>query len=167
MLDSTNGRYLDHRDSRRDLHLMRRTPYEVVRDQERLEPHTVRFAALYRDLYLNKYSHLNPQFNERFFAMMLRERILTCRALEQDGRIDGFFAYFVRDRVMTAACIGYDQDLPRSRGVYRILFALMMAEAAERGLLLNMSAGADHFKLLRGGIPVEEFDAVGRPDRLP
>ncbi len=160
MLDPANGRYLDHEDSRRDLRLLKRTPYEIVRDHDRLEPHTARLAMLYRDLYLNKHSHLNLQFNERFFALTLRERILTYRAFEKDGRVDAFMAYFVRDRVMTGAILGYDRDLPRKRGLLRLLFALMIAEAAERGLLLNMSAGADHFKLLRGAIPVEEFDAV-------
>lgn len=160
MLDPASGRYLDHENSGRDLRLLKRAPYEVVRDDRRLEPHAARLAELYRTLYLNKHSYLNPQFNERFFALTLRERILTYLALQQGGRIDGFIAYYIRNSVMTSSLLGYDQDLPRERGLYRMLFALQMAEAAERRLLLNISAGADRFKLLRGGMPVEEFDAV-------
>jgi len=41
-----------------------------------------------------------------------------------------------------------------------MLFALLVAEADVHGLVLNLSAGASHFKMLRGATAVEEFDAV-------
>lgn len=60
----------------------------------------------------------------------------------------------------TAAILGYERSLPQGLGLYRMLFALLIAEAAERELLLNLSAGAGRFKALRGAVPVEEFDVV-------
>lgn len=78
---------------------------------------------------------------------------MTYRALESSGWIDGFIAWYVRDGVMTASILGYDQRLPRELGLLRQLLAIQTAAAAERGLLLNLSAGSERFKRLRGAVP--------------
>ena len=61
---------------------------------------------------------------------------------------------------MTGALLGYDLGLPRKLGLYRLLFALLTAEAADAGLVLNLGGGSGRFKLLRGAMAAEEFDAV-------
>lgn len=160
VLDATTVDYLEHYNAQWDRRFLARTPYRIVRDHAVLAGHTLRLTALYRDVYLNRHSRLNPHFNERFFALTLREKTLTYRALERDGRVDGFVAYFADERVMTAALLGYDLTLPRKHGLYRMLIAVLMAEAAAAGLLLNLSGGAGRFKVLRGAVPAEEFDAV-------
>ena len=160
LLDARSRRWLSHANARTDLRLLARTPYEVVRDPAAIAPHAARLAALYQDLYLRKHSRLNPHFTERFFALTLGEGILAYRALRRDGRVDGFIAHFVEDGVVTGVVLGYERSLPQGLGLYRMLFALLTAEAAERELLLNLSAGAGRFKALRGAVPVEEFDAV-------
>jgi hypothetical protein len=160
LLDASNTRYLRHENARVDLRLLERTGYRIVEDSEVLLPHAARLAALYRGLYLDKHSRLNPQLNERFFVRTLEERILTYRALEWDGRIDAFAAFYLENDVVTSAIIGYDRGTPTEVGLYRMLIALLMAEGAERRTLVNLSAGADRFKLLRGAVPVEEYDAV-------
>jgi hypothetical protein len=160
VLDARYRRWLSHENARIDLRLLARTPYEVVLDPAVIAPHAARLAALYQDLYLRKYSRLNPHFTERFFTLTLGEGILAYRALRRDGQIDGFIAYFVENGVLTGAIIGYDRSLSRRLGLYRMLVALLITEAAERKLLLNLSGGAGRFKALRGAVPVEEFDAV-------
>jgi hypothetical protein len=160
VLDTAGGRHLAHSNVRRDLDLLRHTPYEIVGSPQDLETHIGRLTALYRDLYLCKYPDLNPQFNARFFALTLRDEVLTYRALRRGGRIDAFAAYFVRDGTLTATVIGYDRQLPRRLGLYRMAFAVLIAEAAAHALRLNMSAGAGRHKVLRGGRPADEFDAI-------
>jgi SAM-dependent methyltransferase len=160
VLDARSRRWLRHENARADLHVLARTPYEVMRDPAAIAPHVARLAALYQDLYLRKHSRLNPHFTAGFFARTLEEGILIYRALRRDEQVDGFIAYFIQDGVATGAILGYERALPRGLGLYRMLFALLIAEAAEQGLVLNLSAGAGHFKALRGAVPVEEFDAV-------
>jgi Acetyltransferase (GNAT) domain len=160
LVDARTTPYHQRDNVRRDRRLLERTPYHIVADPAQLLPHAERLARLYGDLYLRKHSRLNPQFNARFFALTLKEGILTYRALKRDGRLDGFIAFYEGASVMTGAILGYDQTLPVGTGLYRTLIALLMAEAERRGVMLNLSAGADHFKVLRGGIPVEEYDAV-------
>lgn len=160
VVDATTRHWLRHKNARTDLRLLARTPYEIVRDPAAIAPHATRLAALYQDLYLRKHSRMNPHLTERFFALTLGEGILIYRALRRDERVDGFVAYFIQDGVATGAILGYERSLPQVLGLYRMLFALLIAEAAERELVLNLSSGAGRFKTLRGAMPVEEFDAV-------
>jgi hypothetical protein len=145
---------------RRTVRLLERTPYAIVDAPEALAPHVPRLVALYRELYLGKHSPLNPRFTARFFQLTLADGLLTYRALVRDGRVDAFCAYFVTGGVMTAALLGYDRRLPTRLGLYRMAFALLLDAADGRGLVLNAGAGAGHFKLQRGAVPVEEYDAV-------
>jgi hypothetical protein len=160
MLDARNQLYLERRNVREDLRRLRQTSYSIVDRPEDLVPHAPRIAALYRDLYCGKYSQLNPQYNTNFVSLTLGERFLTYRALIEDGRVDAFMAYFIKDGLITASLIAHDLQRPRNLGLYRLAFALMIAEAAQRKALLNLSAGVGDFKMLRGAVPVQEFDAV-------
>lgn len=56
--------------------------------------------------------------------------------------------------------IGYDRTYPQKEGLYRLLTMETMLEAEHRGLLLNMSSGAAHFKRLRGAEPHLEYNMV-------
>ena len=78
----------------------------------------------------------------------------------EDGSAVGFMNFFVDEGTLTGVCIGYDLDRPRKLALYRLVFALLIAEAAKLRLTANLSAGAGEFKMLRGAIPVQEYDAV-------
>ncbi len=160
VLDAKSKRHIERHNTIRDLRLLSDTPYEVTGDHQALEAHAPRLAEMYRDLYLVKHSRLNPQFNARFISLTLKENVFTYRALAKNGRIDSFVAYFVQGGVITCAILGYDRSLPRELALYRLAFAIVMAEGRRQGMLVNLSGGAGDFKMLRGGIPVEEFDAV-------
>jgi hypothetical protein len=111
-------------------------------------------------LYLGKHSLLNTAFNSRFFALALASGFFEFRGFMVDDQLSAFVAFFTRDQIMTASLMGYDLNQPRSLGLYRLAIATFFDEAASRGLTLNLSAGADSFKRFRGGIPVNEYDAV-------
>lgn len=160
LLDTADKRHLEHKNVKTDVQLLERTPYQLVRSRDALVPYAARMTQLYRELYLDKHSSLNPHFNEDFFALTLRDRFFEYRALVKDGKMDAFASYFIQNRVMTGCLIGYALGRPRRLGLYRMAMAIFIAEAAERGLLLNLSGGAGSFKKLRGAIPAEEFDAV-------
>ena len=103
---------------------------------------------------------MNPQFNERFFALTLKARILDFIALKKEGRVDSFVAYYSQGGVLTGAAVGYDLELPIRLGLYRLAIGMLIAEARDRGQLLNLSAGVGSFKVFRGASPCVEFDAV-------
>lgn len=138
---------------RRDLRLIERTGYTVEVPGPDDAP---RIVELYNLLYLDKYSHNNPQFTERF----IRELPLSYRVLVKDGRIDGVLGYFQRNGVMTTPVFGYDTALPQVTGLYRMLSAVVYDLADREALLVNDSAGAAGFKRLRGAVPDIEYRAV-------
>jgi hypothetical protein len=143
-----------------DLQLLKRTPYDIVAAEEIPDSEIPRLTELYRLLYIDKHSCLNPQLNTNFFSLTICKNILTYRALRKNGRIDAFVNYYVRDGLLTGAFIGYDINLPKKLGLYRQVIAILISEAEKSGLLLNLSAGTGDFKVLRGAFPVVEYDAV-------
>jgi hypothetical protein len=160
LVDTASGRHLERGDFRNDFAMLRKTPYAIVTDAAELAPHVTRIAELYRDLYLRKHSRLNPHYNAEFFAMLFNSGLMNHRAFIRDGRVDALTSYIVEDGLMTAVLTCYDLDLPRKLALYRMAFVLMIAEAGERRMLLNLSAGVGEFKMLRGAIAVQEYDAV-------
>ncbi|WP_163568488.1 GNAT family N-acetyltransferase [Fodinicola feengrottensis] len=142
---------------RRDLLLVDRRGYRIGEPGPAEVP---RLVELYNNLYLDKYSSNNPQFNEHFVRETLARGTITYITLTRDDRIDGVLGYFVRDGVMTTPIFGYDTALPQQTGLYRMLGGILYDLAAQKGWLLNDSSGAAEFKRLRGAVPELEYRAV-------
>ena len=160
MVDGGCQVYRNSLNARRDLALLKRTRYKILSDRQSLMPYTERITELFRSLYLEKHSALNPAFNSRFFGLALASGAFEFRGFLADGQLAAFVCFFTRDQIMTAALMGYDLKQPRSLGLYRMAMSTFLDEAISRGLRLNLSAGADSFKAFRGGVPVDEYDAV-------
>lgn len=160
LVDTSSERYLQRRDFRVDLGKLKATDYSVLDGSSDLTPYASQIAKLFRELYIGKHSPLNPQYNTEFFSLILKANFMTHRAFVRDGSVGAYVSYFVEDNVMTGSVIGYDLALPRKLGLYRMGFALLIAEAARHKMLLNLSAGAGYFKMLRGAVPVQEYEAV-------
>ncbi len=135
--------------------------YQPMEHADFTSADTPRVAELYRLLYLEKHSQLNPQYTERFVAGAIRERWLEFRGLRHaSGRVDAVMGCFRMGGTTSTPFIGYDTSLPPKPGLYRILVAMLLQRVAEEKLLLNYSSGAGEFKRRRGGEPVIEFNAV-------
>ena len=121
-----------------------------------------RIANLYRQLYLEKHSRLNPQYDEPFVREAIRDHWLEFHGLrDRTGRLVGVFGFFsLDDRITTVPFIGYDTSLGADLGIYRRLFLRIHQEVDRRGQLLNYSSGAGEFKRRRGSIPSVEYNAV-------
>ena len=135
--------------------------YAVVEHGEITREDVPRVAALYRQLYVEKHSRLNPRYTELFVERALREGWLEFRGLRHvSGRLDGVFGCFTHGETSSTPFIGYDTTLPAELGLYRHLVTLLLKQVSVRGQLLNYSSGAGDFKRRRGGEPVIEFNAV-------
>ncbi len=150
-----------HANFRRDAALLRdagRLRCEPVPD------HAEDFAraeALYADLYLRKYSRFNPAYGQDLLRAWSRAGLLRLHGLrDPDGVLQGVVGLFGFGNLTTAPIVGYNTGLPQSLGLYRRLMACVMREAAMQRQMVNLSAGAAHFKRLRGGVPATEYSVV-------
>lgn len=145
---------------KQDFSLIDKEGYEVVDHHQISLAEITQLVALYNALYLEKYSYNNPQFNERFLELALKNNALQILALRKDGRIDGVIGFYEIDGVMTTPILGYDTSLPQEIGLYRMLSAQLTLEATKRGLILHQSSGAASFKRFRGFVGTIEYSAV-------
>jgi len=157
MVDTASGDHCKRSNFHLDSAKLKKTSYSIIKPAAE---HAARCAQLYNDLYIRKHSPLNPEFKSPFFALIFKAGFMSHRGFVKNGRVDAFFSYLVEDRLITACLLAYDLSLPRELALYRKMFALMIQEAAERKALVNLSAGVAEFKMLRGAVPVQEYDAV-------
>ncbi len=131
-----------------------------------------RIAELYRLLYVDRYSALNPIFTARFVQMthdIGMVRYLVAR--RGDGIIMAVGGMLERAGIMTPSIVGYDTHRPQSEALYRVASFMFMDWALQRGWRLHGSAGAATFKRGRGAEGVIEYAAyhtahLGRSRRL-
>jgi len=123
---------------------------------------------VFRQLFIDKHSHLNPDFSPAFFELCLETGFLELIGLRWQGRWVGILGLYVHPESgwITTPLIGYDTSLPQELGLYRRLMALLLQQAKERECRLHYSSGASQFKRARGGVPALEYTAV-YDDHLP
>ncbi len=160
--DGKPADYQARSDVRRDSKALKAlSEYSVMEHGDFATTDAPRVAELYRMLYIEKHSALNPQYTPRFVERAINERLLEFRGLRHhSGRIDGVFACFSREDVTSTPFIGYDTQLPAELGLYRCLVSMLLKRVAETKALLNYSSGAGAFKRRRGAIPAIEFNAL-------
>ena len=76
------------------------------------------------------------------------------------GELQAAVGIFQQGNTLTAPIVGYNTMLPQSLGLYRLLMSSVFDQARGCGGRVNLSAGAAHFKRLRGGVPAIEYSAV-------
>ncbi len=170
LLDGAAGRdadFLRRRDTRNDARLLARTPYKQVPGSALDDADYPRLEHLYNLLYLDRYCPLNPHFSADWMRAGQRDGWLELTALRSpEGRFDAVLGWFANETAMTTPVVGYDTALPKTLGLYRLITQISLEETARRRGLFNMSAGAAHFKRLRGGRPQIEYSYV-YIDHLP
>jgi hypothetical protein len=157
----------EHQNLRRDFKSLRSTSLQQVDGSAFTMDDFVDCETLYGLLYLEKYSRLNPHYTAAFLHQWHRAGLLELSGFrDQSGRLRAVLGIFAQGSLVTAPVVGYDTAWPQSAGLYRLLMARVLAFTQERAGTLNLSAGAAHFKRLRGGEPAIEYSAV-LCDHLP
>ncbi len=160
--DGRTADYLHRDTTRRDRKLLARADgYSVCEHEDFSASDMPRIAELYRMVCIERHSHLNVDYRERFFTQAWRERWLELVGLRNgDGRIDAVMGCLRNEGRVSTPFLGHDTSLPADLGLYRRLVAILLERTAERRERLNFSSGADEFKRRRGGCPTIEYNAL-------
>lgn len=149
------------RDTMRDRALLARSGLVEEHFATMSDADAARIADLYHQLYVGKYSPLNPVFSPEYVRMTWANGFVAYRGLRDGaGRIMAVAGSLVRGDVLTPPVVGYDTSRPQAEGLYRFATLLFSDMAAARGLRLNGSAGAAGFKRNRGASGVIEYMAI-------
>lgn len=152
-----------HQNSKRDLKLLCDKKFNIQKITNADIETSEKIVELYNQLYLEKYSIHNPQFNSHYISLSIKSKAMTFYGLkDSQGEWQGVVGYFIKNGVMTTPIVGYNTSLPQSLGLYRRLIAIVLKDAKRHKINLNLSSGASKFKILRGGLPYIEYTAVYR-----
>ncbi len=162
LFDGRTPDFLSRYNVKTDAKALRRlASHRLVTVDDITEADAPRITELYRLLYLEKHSQLNPAYNLHFVRQALRERWFDFRGLRHEsGRLDAVCGSFHAHGTATTPFFGYDTTLPPSLGLYRLLVAHLLEDTAASRRVLNYSSGAGAFKRHRGAIPVLEYNAL-------
>lgn len=116
----------------------------------------------YKDLYLKKYSKLNPDYTNEFLKTALKSKVLDFYILREDQtkKPHAIQAVKTNSQVVCTPFIGYNKDVPKKTGLYRLMNIQLTQLAVKEGKIFNMSSGASTFKKQRGGLPVFEYHII-------
>ncbi len=118
--------------------------------------------SFYRDLYLKKYSELNPDYSADFLEVSMSSKILDFHILREIGSNVPLAVQAV-ERTKDVVCtpfIGYDNTKPKNMGLYRLMHLKLTEIAIEEDKIFNMSSGASTFKKQRGGVPCFDYHII-------
>lgn len=160
LIDPRNSTLFESRLFKSDRKLLKNSKYEVIDGEQLAEEDIPRLLELYCDLYLGKYSTLNPKFNEDFLNLVLKKKLLHFKVLKKEGRIDGVVGYVQRNGRMYCPFFGYNLQVPKEESLYRLLSTVLMLEAYDHHLFFHQSAGASMFKKIRKAHDCIEYTAV-------
>ena len=141
---------------KKDLSLYKKGEYKI--SDSIIDVHIQK--KVYNDLYINKYTCLNPQYNEKFFDMLCHNGFESYTLLNKQNKIVGFFVPFVINDTVSVPWFGYDTSVIQKEGLYRLLMLNIIEYAKNNNLNLNLSSGVGEFKQRRGAKPYWEYLAI-------
>lgn len=144
-----------------DARAMRRSGLTLEQPATITPPDADRIADLYHQLYVGRYSAINPLFTPLYITMSAANGLLQYNLLRDPaGQIMAFAALASAGGVGTVPLMGYDTSRPQDEALYRIASYCAADLALARGLRFHGSAGASQFKRNRGARGVIEYMAV-------
>lgn len=156
-----NENYMKRSHTKRDLSLLKKSDYQIVRHDELAESDMVRIHELYQMLFIEKHVGYNPNLSLYYFKLCHQFRWFEFHALRNsDGIIDAFIAQVKKDNTMVCGPLGYDTEKPIKLGLYRMIIGLSLENAYSENCLYNLGSGNELFKLNRGSKREMEYNAV-------
>ena len=143
-----------------DFKLLQNSNLDIEHIAKFTDMELARVLDLYTEVYVGKYSNLNPKYTTRFLRHLQDSKFMNFIVLRQNQKIVGVVGYYSLHGMMNCPIFGYDMSIPQSHGLYRQLSTVLMLEAQKQGLIFHQSAGASMYKTIRKATALIEYQAV-------
>lgn len=140
---------------KKDCKLAKDTMFDIQIDFD-VKNYTERIIELYSQLYISKYSKINPLYTTVFIEAMTDTQNTQFIGIFDDEKLIGVTMSWSFDGVLTVPILGYDLSYPKEAGIYRLLtyFTLLRVNDEQ---IFHMSSGVGPFKLSRGAEYFPEY----------
>lgn len=140
---------------KKDSKLAKDTMFHIQTDFN-VENYTERIIELYTQLYISKYSQINPLYTTLFIEAMKEAQNTQFTGIFDGEKLIGVTMSWSLDGVLTVPILGYDLSYPKEAGIYRLLtyFTLLRVDDQQ---IFHMSSGVGPFKLSRGAEYYPEY----------
>ncbi|AUZ04906.2 hypothetical protein ADP71_12700 [Vitreoscilla sp. C1] len=161
LLSNVQHAQTQHQDWRNDRRLQRQTKLTLRQNHEFGAADYATIATLYAQLYLDKYSRLNPEYTATYLQQWHQAGLIYMQGWQDENQVlQGIAGSIHNTQQLTTPIFGFNTDLPHKQGLYRLNNLVASDHAIEHNLQLNLSAGAGRFKQNRGAVPHIEYSAV-------
>ncbi|ESQ78360.1 hypothetical protein AEYBE204_14405 [Asticcacaulis sp. YBE204] len=151
----------NRRDARRDRGLLAQSGLRHAAYSGEMPEAVLRQCLrLYRSLYIEAYSPYNPDYEPEYIRLLVARHDIEIHTLSDGDAIVAFCALHGTADMLSVPMVGYDRTRPTNEGLYRAIMTVAFESAHERGVALNLSAGASRFKAHRGARPYVEYMIV-------
>lgn len=160
LFEGQPGGWWKRNNCKNDQRLFRKTPLKPFENESLTDADFIAIEHCFNQLFIEKHSIYNPQFSATYFQRLHQAGLVVFKGFrDQEGKIIGMVGFFTQQNIITTPILGYDTQLPKSLGLYRLLIALVLKHAHDLQQPMNLSSGAGDFKTLRGGEPTVEYTA--------
>lgn len=160
LFDGQKSDWWKRNNCKNDQRLLRKTELTWFGNDNIESTDYAQMALCFRQLFIEKHSHYNPDYTEAYFAQLHQSGLVSFQGFrDQNDKLIGMVGLFTQQGIITAPILGYDTQQPKSLGLYRLLIGLVLKQTHESGLAMNLSSGAGPFKAMRGGEAVTEYTA--------
>ncbi|MFT0211255.1 hypothetical protein VQ643_01405 [Pseudomonas sp. F1_0610] len=148
-------------DTKKDKKLFNNNQLHIKKGIDFTAQDYLRCKQLYDQLYLDKYSVLNPHYQVSWLSKGQQSGWLELMGLHENGQdLCAALGWIQTAQTVTTPIFGFATEQPVQLGLYRQLNYLTFRQAKHKQQSINMSSGAPKFKRNRGAKPAIEYSLI-------
>jgi uncharacterized protein YlaI len=146
-----------------DIRLKNKTDFKLRKincSEDFSEEDFKKIEILYNNLYIDKHSKYNPQYNYLFIKNLVENNLIELYVYEKNNIIEAVGGMFSDKNLLTLPIVGYNTEINQKEGLYRLIILEVLLNIESQNKNLNLSSGVGEFKELRGGKGNNEYAAI-------
>ncbi|MEM7528299.1 MAG: hypothetical protein AAF416_11530 [Pseudomonadota bacterium] len=124
-------------------------------------PSADHLRALYRKIYVDRYSPLNPDYRPAFFAVLRQVPETEHTAwVDDEGATEAFAISWWSSNGVVWSAMGYEPISARERRLFPLISARIFLSAVDQRAFLQWGGGSGDFKRFRGAVSTPQVDFI-------